>query len=172
MSFWKSGYSGDGMTLRVASLLVVAACVFPMQLLGFSSSGVTSQEPGEADALTSNRQQDVDSPGSGTVWDGVFTEGQASRGERRFQQVCGQCHRDNEFSGSLFRRSWTNQSVGDLFELMTTTMPEGNPGSLRPEEYSSIVAFILRANGYPAGEEELPTDLFELSNVHFVEAPE
>lgn len=167
-----SNHDGDAVRSCLASFLAVAACVLAMQLLGLSSTRVVGQEPGEEDSRAGNEQQGVDSPGSVTVWDGVFTLGQASRGEQRFQQVCGQCHRDNEFSGGLFRRSWANQSVGDLFDLIATTMPEGNPGSLRPEEYSSIVAFILRSNDYPSGEEELPTDLFELGNIYFVATAE
>ncbi len=107
-----------------------------------------------------------------SVWDGVFTRPQASRGEGRFQQVCAPCHRIREFSGNLFRRSWSGSAVGDLFDLIYTTMPDDNPASLPLEEYAEIVAFILRSNDYPGGEEDLPTDPIELSNIRVVDAPE
>ena len=107
-----------------------------------------------------------------SIWDGVFTSGQASRGDRRFQQVCASCHRVSEFSGALFRRGWADQSVRDLFDLIVTTMPDGNPGSLRSDDYADIVAFILQSNDYPAGEVELPPDLFQLENIRIIPAPE
>lgn len=71
----------------------------------------------------------------------------------------------------MFRRSWAGQTVGDLFELIVATMPEGQPGSLRPEEYGDIVAFILQSNDYPPGSEDLPTDPLQLENIRIVEAP-
>jgi hypothetical protein len=40
---------------------------------------------------------------------------------------------------------------------MSTTMPQGSPGSLTPDDYASLVAFYLRQSGYPAGENELAT---------------
>ena len=35
------------------------------------------------------------------------------------------------------------------------TMPQNAPGSLKPEEYADIVAFMLSENGFPAGMETL-----------------
>jgi hypothetical protein len=60
--------------------------------------------------------------------------------------------------------------VGDLLDVISTTMPEGNPGVLSPMEYADILAFMLRLNDYPAGEEELPVDLYLLENVR-ISAP-
>ncbi len=48
---------------------------------------------------------------------------------------------------------------------MSMTMPEGSPGSLSSEEYADILAFLLRLNDYPAGEEELPADFAVLENI-------
>jgi hypothetical protein len=44
-------------------------------------------------------------------------------------------------------------------------MPQGRPGSLPPDAYSSIVAFYLRESGFPAGAAELPADPVALTNV-------
>jgi hypothetical protein len=38
---------------------------------------------------------------------------------------------------------------------MSTTMPEDNPGSLKPQQYADVVAYFLKLNGYPAGKTEL-----------------
>ncbi len=44
-------------------------------------------------------------------------------------------------------------------------MPKDDPGSLSLEEYSAIVSYLLRENGYPAGEEELVSDVSVLRDI-------
>lgn len=110
------------------------------------------------------QEPEVTSPADSSVSVGFFTRGQASRGERRFQQLCEACHRTNEitrgwFGGILY------QTAGDLLNTISMTMPDGNPGSLSPEEYVEILAFLLRLNDYPTGEEELPADLSQLERI-------
>jgi len=111
------------------------------------------------------------SPSGSSVLDGVFTSGQASRGEQRFRQVCVACHSTNEFRGGRFRIRWVGQTAGDIFDLVSTMMPEGDPGSLSPEDYANLLAYFLRLNGYPAGEEPLPADLTALQNIRIEQAP-
>ena len=111
------------------------------------------------------------SPSGSSVLDGVFTSSQASSGEQRFRQVCAACHSTNEFRGGRFRIKWVGQTAGDIFELVSTTMPEGDPGSLSPEDYANLLAYILRLNGYPAVEEPLPADVSALQNLRVEEAP-
>ena len=55
--------------------------------------------------------------------------------------------------------------MGDFFQVTSTLMPESNPGSLSPEEYADIVSYILRENGYPAGEEDLAADASTLEDI-------
>ena len=107
----------------------------------------------------------------GSVLDGVFTEAQASRGERTFRQACSACHDTGEFSGGRFRLSWVGRSAGDLFDTISTLMPEGDPGSLSPAEYASVVAYLLQLNGYPAGGAALPASPSALRTLEIVEAP-
>ena len=111
-------------------------------------------------------------PQSGsTVADGVFTAEQVSRGERTFREVCAACHDTVEFSGGRFRFTWVGLTAGDLFDTISTLMPEGDPGSLSPARYASVVAYLLDLNGYPAGETPLPADLAALQALEIVEAP-
>lgn len=88
----------------------------------------------------------------------VYTEEQASRGERVFTTVCAVCHGRNEFVGPIFAMTWMAEPVGSLFEHISTAMPQDRPGSLSVEEYAAVVAYLLRLNGRPAGERELPAD--------------
>lgn len=90
--------------------------------------------------------------------DGVFTAAQASQGKETFEETCVTCHAPTEFSGALFAFRWNGLTVADLFNLVSTQMPEGDPGSLQPGEYAAIVAYLLRLNGYPAGETALPAN--------------
>ena len=104
-------------------------------------------------------------PPADSVLDGVFTAAQAGRGESTFRAACASCHETAEFSGGRFRLSWVGRTAGDLFDTISTLMPEGDPGSLSPNEYASLVAYLLRLNGYTAGDVELPADLDALRNV-------
>ena len=108
---------------------------------------------------------------AGSVLDGVFTPAQASRGERTFRDVCAACHDTGEFSGGRFRIGWVGRPVGELFETISTLMPEADPGSLSPAEYAAIVAYLLQVNGYPAGEADLPTNVRALGQLEIVSPP-
>ena len=151
-------YSLAAVVVALVSALVPAACASVRQQEATALSADSSQPEGA-------------SPSGRSVLDGVFTSRQASRGEQRFRQVCAACHTTNEFRGGRFRIRWVGQTAGDIFDLVSTMMPEGNPGSLSPEDYANLLAYFLRLNGYPAGEEPLPADVSALKNVRIEEAP-
>ena len=89
-----------------------------------------------------------------TTLDGVYTEEQALRGAEVNERVCRECHDDEEFVGA-FIRSWAGASVAALFDDIYSLMPEDQPGSLPPQQYADIIAYILQLNGLPPGEVEL-----------------
>lgn len=102
---------------------------------------------------------------SKTVWDGAFTAAQAMRGKAVFEVQCATCHSKDlsgdsapPLKGTVFIDHWREDNVNSLFTRVRTTMPRRNPGTLTPEMYLDVVAFLLEANGYPAGEAELKTD--------------
>jgi mono/diheme cytochrome c family protein len=95
----------------------------------------------------------------------TFTAEQADRGERVFTSVCSVCHGRNEFRGPIFSLTWRVEPVGHLFEHISATMPQDNPGSLAPDEYASIVAYMLRLNGRRPGRRELPADAEALNEL-------
>ena len=107
----------------------------------------------------------------GSVLDGVFTAAQAARGERTFEQTCAGCHDTGEFAGARFRLSWVDRTVGELFDTISTLMPEGDPGSLSPGEYAALAAYLLQLNGYPPGETPLPGVPATLEELKIVDAP-
>ena len=110
-----------------------------------------------------------------TVWDGVYTEVQARRGETVFVQACSNCHgRTLEgadmtpgLTGGAFMANWDGLTVGDLFDRIRISMPADRPGSLSRQENVDVVAFILRFNQFPSGNEELPRDIQTLKQILF-----
>ncbi len=113
-----------------------------------------------------------------TVLDGVFSAAQARRGRRVYTQNCESCHgaelKGGEMApsvaGSDFIVFWTELPVGSLFERIKVSMPEDGPGRLSDEEYTDVVAYLLEANDYPAGEEDMPADKAALDKIMIVAA--
>jgi mono/diheme cytochrome c family protein len=94
------------------------------------------------------------------IWDGVYTEAQASRGLVAFGPNCSGCHAlaaegRAPLAGEPFWKSFAQKTVGDLLGFVSTYMPNGTPGSLSESTYDDIVALILKSNGFPAGTTEL-----------------
>lgn len=88
-----------------------------------------------------------------TVNDGVYTEAQAEVGEKLYAQHCLLCH-DNKYFRPVLKR-WEGQSLSILFTVMSTSMPENNPGFLSQKEYVDILAYILSLSRYAPGDTEL-----------------
>lgn len=99
-----------------------------------------------------------------TVWDGAYTEAQATRGAMTFAQSCAGCHALGAqgrapIAGEAFWKSFSQKNVGDLVEFVSKYMPNGAPGSLSESAYNDVVAVILKTNGFPAGTTELARNI-------------
>ena len=98
-----------------------------------------------------------------TVWAGVYSDAQAERGHALYTESCSACHapdlRGNNTSPGLvgmgFTFLWGGSTLGALFERIQERMPPVRPGTLSPQTYRDILAFVLAENGYPSGEQEL-----------------
>jgi len=125
-------------------------------------------------AQTGNPQPSP-TPKTRSVWDGVYTEKQAARGQDVYQENCSSCHGDKltgktdgdvpALIGDRFHDIWDDRTVGDLFKKITRTMPQDDPGRLTPEQAADLVAFLLSANKYPSGETELPAEQAALAKI-------
>jgi mono/diheme cytochrome c family protein len=99
-----------------------------------------------------------------TVWDAVYSEAQAKRGETAYAQYCAKCHGPDlmgadvapPLTGVEFMSGWNELSVGDLFERLRITMPADKPGSVSAQDNADIIAFLVSKNGFPAGTADLP----------------
>ena len=100
------------------------------------------------------------------IWGGVYTEEQASRGEEVFLASCAFCHGEDlagsemgpVLKGSAFIEFWAGLSLADLINVITTSMPQDNPGGLDAAQYADVLAYILQQGEYPAGSAEIPAD--------------
>lgn len=88
----------------------------------------------------------------------TFTEDQATRGGEVFSGVCLECHARKDMSDAEFKGKWRGQPVFTLFDRISSTMPESNPGALSRKQYLDVVAYIAKLNGLAAGAAELPDD--------------
>ena len=106
-------------------------------------------------------QQTAETPRS--VWDGVYTEEQAKRGESLCAQECARCHGSElagndetpALAGPAFLANWDSLTVGDLFERVRRTMPPNKLGRLTRQQIVDILGHVLKINGFPAGKTEL-----------------
>ena len=102
-----------------------------------------------------------------SIKDGVYNSEQAARGKREYTQQCATCHATNlrggemapSLVGQTFISGWSGQTLWSLVDFINATMPQDAPGKLKPEGLNDVLAFILEANEYPAGSDELALDL-------------
>jgi mono/diheme cytochrome c family protein len=91
----------------------------------------------------------------------LYTAAQATAGATVYAQSCASCHGAQmegiaapALKGSAFGEMSNAQSLtaDALLDVVANTMPQSDPGSLKPEEYNAVTAYILQQNGYPAGD--------------------
>ena len=133
-------------------LAVVAAAVLMMALAVYAQSNRTASPTGHA----------------------FYSAEQAQRGKVLYGQNCSTCHLETlkgncagetvapnsryvctgagnapPLVGDAFMQRW--YSVGDLYARVRWSMPAGNVGGLSANDNLAIVAYLLQANGLPAG---------------------
>jgi mono/diheme cytochrome c family protein len=120
--------------------------------------------------------------GPTSVWDGAYTEAQATRGEGAYERECATCHladllgdgiapalvgaafdfrwRDlsvGDIVGAAFDFRWRDLSVGDIFVAIRATMPQGAPASLSPQASSPSGPPCPRAHPPASARRHTPT---------------
>ncbi len=100
-----------------------------------------------------------------SVWDGVYSEEQAKRGEPLYADKCASCHgaqmTGNDapaLVGAEFNANWTDLTLNDLFERIRLTMPADSPGSLSRPQVADIIALLLKHGAMPSGMADLVPD--------------
>ena len=119
-----------------------------------------------------------------TIWDGVYSDAQARRGEQVFKTSCSYCHKDDlsggffddglgrapalagkrAFDSSLVER-WGGQTLAELVATVAATMPQNRPSTLTLENYLDVVSYVLSKNDVPSGPRDLTGDVDALGEI-------
>src|SRR2546421_23810 len=110
-----------------------------------------------------------------SVWDGVYTEEQARRGETLYHDKCALCHGDKltggesapPLTGGAFVSNWNGLTLDILFERIRVSMPSDNPARVGRQPKADILAYMLTMNSFPSGKAELPPKAELLKDILF-----
>jgi mono/diheme cytochrome c family protein len=97
-----------------------------------------------------------------SLTDGVYSAGQAARGQQIYQTQCAECH-GNAMEGTIgpplvgdgFLSNYSALPLVNLVDKIQQTMPFNLPGSLSRQQSTDLTAYILQAGKFPAGQAEL-----------------
>jgi mono/diheme cytochrome c family protein len=128
-----------------------------------------STQPGAGGAGAPRTAQEA----ARTIWDGVFTEAQASRGQEAYLGACAKCHADDLLGstnapaliGEAFFARFGRTTADDVIDVIRRTMPQEAPDTLGMTAYAEIASYILKSSGAPAGKAELPVDRAKLREI-------
>jgi mono/diheme cytochrome c family protein len=145
--WWQAGTTRGHGVIRPHGRAWFGLCAAGLICAAFVSTGLAAQE-------------------GQSTWSGVYTDAQAARGETVYNANCAVCHGDGlagsemgpELAGGSFVGFWDGLSLGDLFMVMSVSMPQDNPGSLETAQYVDVIAYMLQRSEFPSGSEELPAD--------------
>ena len=147
-----------GTLLGVAATLLMWAALTPvLRSLGEGGTALSAQAPR-------------------SVWDGVYTAEQATRGAAVFDIECAGCHGASGAGGGMapalvgaaFSSNYDGLTVADLYDRNRTTMPPGNEGNIAVDKMVDMTAFMLKVNGFPAGTTELPSQAMSMKAIQYV----
>ena len=116
-----------------------------------------------------------------SVWDGVYTDEQATRGKEQYDYNCAPCHihdltgdsiKDTPaLAGGDFLDEWSGKTVGELLDYMSTNMPPDSRGSLGKSTYADVASYVLQANQFPSGKDALGSDPARLAKTFIDREP-
>lgn len=117
-----------------------------------------------------------------TIWDGVYGQQQAIRGELAYREACSYCHGLDlagsevtgelapELVGAFFLLRWDGP-LTQLFAKIDDDMPKDAPGTVTSEATSDIISYLLKVNSARAGAADLPSDRDRLREIIVSQKP-
>jgi mono/diheme cytochrome c family protein len=146
--------------------LVWRSCTIAITSLGaalaIASTGAAS---GDRLSIGSGVSSTAQSDTEKTVTAGVYSKEQAAAGKKLYSDICSSCHLENlggdtmspALAGDAFMSQWENKNLRAIYSRIISTMPTDAPGTLPEKTVVDIVAYLLEANGFPAGSAALET---------------
>jgi S-disulfanyl-L-cysteine oxidoreductase SoxD len=110
-----------------------------------------------------------------SVWTGIYTTEQATRGEQLYIRACAECHGDDlegrerapALAGVTFSQRWDGAALKKLFERLEEMPPAKPEARLTSQQYIDVLAFLLSANEIPAGTMPLDTEKKVLADITY-----
>ena len=97
-----------------------------------------------------------------SVTEGVYSDAQATRGERTYRAECVTCHGDGldgqvgpPLTGEAFLAVWSARPLMDLVDKIHATMPPESAEPLSRLQSIDLAAYILQAGSFAAGQADL-----------------
>jgi len=95
-----------------------------------------------------------------TILDGVYTEEQAARGQRVYENLCSRCHggedfgpvRASDLTSPDFIDNWREYDLGFMYSMILEDMPPDGGAKPLPEQIVDVIPYILHWNEYPTGD--------------------
>jgi len=108
-----------------------------------------------------------------TVWDSVYSDSQATRGDTLYKGACAKCHGLNlagtdsaaELMGKSFLGNWDGLTLDQLYDKIYTSMPPDSPKSVPRGQLADILAYVLSQNHFPAGKQALSENMDHLKDI-------
>ena len=113
---------------------------------------------------------------SRSVWDGVYTEAQAKRGEAIYFERCVRCHGETMMGGTdgagaligeKFNGNWNGVPLDQMIDRVRASMPLDKPMTLSRAQTVDVISYVFSANKIPAGQSELPRQAEMLSTIQY-----
>ena len=134
---------------------------------------------GQAVASRSAPAANAGVAGTRSVWEGVYSAGQAEHGKVTFDRACASCHGGDlrgagdaalALTGPGFVGRWNGHPLSDLYLKVGREQGDQTKTMMRPMEINETVAYLLSANGFPAGPRDLSQVFSDLEQITFVAA--
>lgn len=157
-------------SVRVLLAAAVAAVVASGSASAFGTPSAEQRKALEAKAAAETAATKTEER---TLYDGIYTSEQATKGRALYAQYCVSCH-GNRGRGSpgspgivarVLNDKYADMPLSVYYDLMSQTMPKGQEGVLTDEQYADVLAFVLSLHGAPAGDSVLPADFDALDTI-------
>ena len=111
-----------------------------------------------------------------SVWEGVYTEAQAKRGEELYFERCVRCHGATFMGGTdgagpllgpTFNGNWNGVPLDQMLDRVRSTMPMDKPATMSRQQTADALAFVFSINKIPAGKVELPRQAEILAQIQY-----
>lgn len=101
-----------------------------------------------------------------TTKDKIYSSAQATRGEEIYTKLCESCHEPGKLkpgqkagpmltTGDDFYDKWDGKTLDELLDKIEMNMPNDGSAVLDDKQTADVTAYILKANGAPAGTADL-----------------